>query len=71
MDFLDLEIAVARQRVKRAELSLKRTRELLDEDFGAVVNIALCCRVRSEKQQLSEARERLMKIVPAGKAARR
>jgi len=64
MDFLDLEIAVARQRVKRAELSLERTRELLDEDLGALIGIALCERLRSEQQQLSEARERLMKIVP-------
>lgn len=69
MDFLDLEIAVARQRVKQAELSLERTRELFDEDFGAVVNIALCCRMRAEQQQLSEARERLMKIIPANEGA--
>ncbi|RUV09169.1 MULTISPECIES: hypothetical protein [unclassified Mesorhizobium] len=65
MDFLDLEIAAARQRLKQAELSLERTRELLDEAFGAVVNIALRCRMRAEEQQLSEARERLMKIIPA------
>jgi len=65
MDMLELELASARQRVKRAELSLKRANEMLDEDCGVGINLALCDRIRSEQRRVAEARRRLMKIVPA------
>lgn len=65
MDMLELELASARQRVKRAELSLKRAKEMLDEDCGVGINLALCDRIRSEQRRVVEARRRLMKIVPA------
>jgi hypothetical protein len=34
VEFLSLELAKARLRVKRAELALKRVKEMLDEDCG-------------------------------------
>lgn len=64
VDLLNLELAKARQRVKRAENSLKRANELLDKDCGVGINIALCSRIRSEQRRVVEARERLTKIDP-------
>ena len=64
MDILELELARARQRVKRAEISLKRAKEMLDEDCGVGINLALCDRIRSEQSRVVEARKTLMKIVP-------
>lgn len=34
VDLLNIELAKARQRVKRAELSLQRANEMLDKDCG-------------------------------------
>ncbi|WP_254026158.1 hypothetical protein [Mesorhizobium ventifaucium] len=56
-----LEVAKARQGVKRAENSLKRANELLDEDGGVAVNLALCGRIRAEQRRVIDARERLTK----------
>ncbi|ANT49103.1 hypothetical protein GCM10007880_36680 [Mesorhizobium amorphae] len=64
VDLLNLELAKARQRVKRAENSLKRANKLLDEDCGVGINIALCSRIRAEQRRVVEARERLTKIDP-------
>ena len=61
-DLLNLEKARARLRVKRAEKSLKRANELLDEDGGVALNLALCSRIRSEQTRVVEARERLTRI---------
>ena len=61
---LTLELATARQRVKRAEKSLKRANELLDEDGGVALNLALCGRIRSAQRRVPDARERLVKIDP-------
>jgi hypothetical protein len=63
-DILTLELAEARQRVKRAEKSLKRANELLDEDGGVALNLALCGRIRAEQRRVIDARERLVKINP-------
>ena len=62
MDVLNLELARARQRVKRAEISLNHAKELLDEECGVGINLALCDRKRSEQQRVAEARKRLVKI---------
>ncbi|RWI29838.1 MAG: hypothetical protein EOQ92_04275 [Mesorhizobium sp.] len=59
-----LELAKARLRVKRAENSLKRANELLDQDGGVALNLALCGRIRAEQRRVIDARERLMKIDP-------
>jgi hypothetical protein len=64
MEFLDMELAIARQRLTRAELSLKRANEMLDEDRGVGINIALCSRIRAARRRVIEARERLTKIDP-------
>ncbi|TWI41938.1 hypothetical protein [Mesorhizobium tianshanense] len=61
-NLLNLELAKARQRVKRAELVLKRSKEMLDEDCGVGINIALCSRIRSAKRRVVDARARLTKI---------
>lgn len=62
VDVLNLELARARLRVKRAETSLERAKEMLDEGCGVGINLALCSRIRSEKKRVAEARKRLMKI---------
>jgi hypothetical protein len=66
MELLDMELARARQRLNRAELSLKRANEMLDEDCGVGINIALCSRIRAAQRRVVEARERLTKIDPTG-----
>ncbi|WP_254018525.1 hypothetical protein [Mesorhizobium escarrei] len=66
MEFLDMELARARQRLNRAELSLKRANEMLDEDRGVGINIALCSRIRAAQRRVVEARSRLTKIDPTG-----
>lgn len=65
MELVNLELARARQRVKRAELSLKNAKAMLEDDCGVGINLALCSRIRSEQKRVAEARRRLMKIVPA------
>ena len=63
-DLMILELAKARQRVKRAEVTLRRAKEMLDEDCGLGINIALCGRIRAAQRRVIEARERLTKIDP-------
>lgn len=65
VDVLNLELARARQSVKRAETSLNHAKEMLDEDCGVGINLALCSRIRSEQKRVAEARKRLMKIARA------
>ncbi|TPI98014.1 hypothetical protein FJ428_25180 [Mesorhizobium sp. B2-8-1] len=64
IELLDMELAQARQRIGRAELALKRAEEMLDRDCGVGINLALCSRIRSAQQRVTEARERLTKIDP-------
>lgn len=64
VEFLSLELAKARLRVKRAELALKRAKEMLDEDCGVGINIALCSRIRFAQRRVIDAKERLTKIDP-------
>ncbi|MER8798115.1 hypothetical protein NKH75_28705 [Mesorhizobium sp. M0984] len=64
MEFLDMELARARQRLNGAQLSLKRANEMLDEDCGVGINIALCSRIRAAQRRVVEARSRLTKIYP-------
>ncbi|ESZ07912.1 hypothetical protein X737_34040 [Mesorhizobium sp. L48C026A00] len=64
MELLDMELARARQRLNRAERSLERANEMLDDDCGVGINIALCSRIRAAQQRVIEARSRLMKIDP-------
>ena len=68
VDVLNLELARARLRVKRAEISLNHAKEMLDEECGVGINLALCSRIRSEKKQVAEARKRLMKIASTASA---
>jgi len=63
-DLVILELAKARQRVKRAESALRRAKEMLDEDCGVGINLALCGRIRAAQRRVIEARERLTKIDP-------
>lgn len=58
------EAANARLRVKRAENSLKRANDLLDDEGGVALNLALCSRIRSARRQVIEAKERLRTIDP-------
>ena len=64
MDLMNLELARARQSVGRAKLDLERAENLLDEDCGVAVNLALCCRIRSAQRRVVEAKQRLTKIDP-------
>ncbi|PBB28043.1 hypothetical protein CK228_13475 [Mesorhizobium sp. WSM4312] len=64
VELFNMELAKARQRVNRAELALERAEEMLDEDCGVGINIALCSRIRTARRRLIEARERLTKIDP-------
>ncbi|MBZ9864017.1 hypothetical protein LB515_01385 [Mesorhizobium sp. CA15] len=68
VDVLNLELARARLRVKRAETSLNHAKEMLDEECGVGINLALCDRIRSEKKRVAEARKRLMKIASTASA---
>ena len=61
-DLMNLELAKARQRVQRAEHVLKRAKEMLDEDCGVGINIALVSRIRSAQRRVVEARTRLSRI---------
>lgn len=64
MELLDLELARARQRLNRAELALERANEMLEEDYGVGINIALCSRIRTARRRVVEAKSRLTKIDP-------
>ena len=64
VEIFNMELAKARQRVNRAELALERAEEMLDEDCGVGINIALCSRIRTAQRRVIEARERLTKIDP-------
>ena len=64
MDLMNLELARARQRVGRAKLDLERAENMLDEDCGVALNLALCCRIRSAQRRVIEAKQRLKKIEP-------
>ena len=68
VDVLNLELDRARLRVKRAEISLNHAKEMLDEECGVGINLALCDRIRSEKKRVAEARKRLMKIASTASA---
>lgn len=59
-----LEMAVARQRAKRAEHSLKQATAMLDRDHGLAVSLALCSRIRTGQARAKAAKRRLLKIVP-------
>ncbi|TIV71444.1 MAG: hypothetical protein E5V89_10075 [Mesorhizobium sp.] len=59
-----LEMAVARQRAKRAELSLKEAEALLGENGGLAVSLALCSRIRAGQARAKAARRRLLKMAP-------
>ena len=65
MDLMNLEQARARQSVGRAKLDLERAENLLDEDCGVAMNLALCCRIRSAQRRVVEAKRRLTKIGPS------
>ncbi|QKD00687.1 hypothetical protein [Mesorhizobium loti] len=63
-DHLELELARARQRVMRAELFLTQANEMLDDERGVGISLALCCRIRSGQKRVAEARARLRHIDP-------
>jgi len=65
-DRMILELAEARQRVKRTELALKRAKEMLDEDCGVGIKIALCSRISFAQRCVTEAKEHITKIEPTG-----
>ncbi|MER9432367.1 hypothetical protein [Mesorhizobium sp. M0408] len=64
MELLDMELARARQRLNRAERSLEHANEMLDEDCGVGINLALCSTIRAAQRRVAEARSRLAKIDP-------
>ncbi|ESY10091.1 hypothetical protein X748_12900 [Mesorhizobium sp. LNJC386A00] len=45
--------------------SRKRAENLLHEDCGVAMNLALCCRIRSAQRRVVETRQRLTKIDPS------
>ncbi|KAA3452165.1 hypothetical protein C7I87_03005 [Mesorhizobium sp. SARCC-RB16n] len=47
VDLIVLEMAAARQRVKRAELSVKQAKTMLDDNHGIAISLALCSRIRA------------------------
>ncbi|ESX05877.1 hypothetical protein X769_03660 [Mesorhizobium sp. LSJC268A00] len=49
----------------RPSRSRKRAENLLDEDCGVAMNLALCCRIRSAQRRVVETRQRLTKIDPS------
>lgn len=72
MDLLDMELAKARQSVGRAKLDLERAEELLEDECGVGISLALCGRIRSAQHRVSEAKRRMVKIdPPAHKASAR
>lgn len=64
VELVALEQAAARQRVKRAEISLKQAETMLDESCGLAVGLALCGRIRAEQRRAKAARRRLLQMVP-------
>lgn len=62
VELVVLEMAVARQRAKRAELSLKEAESMLDDNCGLAVSLALCSRIRAGQARAKAARRRLLKI---------
>ena len=64
VELVVLEQAVARQRVKRAELSLSQAKTMLEENSGLAVSLALCSRIRADQASAKAARRRLLKIAP-------
>ncbi|RWC56736.1 hypothetical protein [Mesorhizobium sp.] len=64
MEIHSIEAAKARLRIRRAEHSLKCANELLDEEGGIALNLALCDRIRIAQRRLLEARARLITIDP-------
>lgn len=60
----NFEAANARLRVKRAEISLKRANDLLNEGGGVALNLALCGRIRAEQTRVVAAKKRLKTIHP-------
>ena len=67
-DIFVLELASARQHAGLAKRALERAEEMLEEDCGAGINIALCDRIRAGRRRVIEARERLTKIDPPSAA---
>ncbi|UVK57553.1 hypothetical protein DBIPINDM_008148 (plasmid) [Mesorhizobium sp. AR02] len=65
VEIIRFELAKARQRVKRAERSLDRANEQLDDECGGVaLSLALCARIRAQQARVIDARERFLKIPP-------
>ena len=65
MEFMNLELATARQRLGRAKATLERAEELLEDEGGVGISLALCCRIRSAQRRVADARARLVKIDPS------
>ncbi|RWM06957.1 MAG: hypothetical protein E5X80_08395 [Mesorhizobium sp.] len=70
VELLSLEMAVARLRAKRAELSLKQAKAMLYDNHGLAVSLALCSRIRVGQARARAARRRLLKMVPSTSALR-
>lgn len=64
VDLTVLEMAAARQRVKRAEFSVKQAKAMLDDNHGIAISLALCSRIRAGQARAKAARRRLLKIAP-------
>ncbi|RWA61210.1 hypothetical protein EN836_17925 [Mesorhizobium sp. M1C.F.Ca.ET.193.01.1.1] len=62
VELVVLEQAAARQRVKRAEQSLKQAKAMLEESCGLAVSLALCARIRAEQRHARAAKRRLLTI---------
>ncbi|AZO47017.1 MAG: hypothetical protein EOS58_07315 [Mesorhizobium sp.] len=63
-EILNFKPALARQRGRRAERSINRANELLDEDCGVGLSLALCGSIRSAQSRVIDARTRFLKIRP-------
>lgn len=62
VELLSLEMAVARQRAKRAVLSQDQAETMLNYNHGLGISLALCSRIRAGQARAKAARRQLLKI---------
>ncbi|TJV06636.1 MAG: hypothetical protein E5Y12_04140 [Mesorhizobium sp.] len=62
VELLNLEMAVARQHARRAELSLDQPQTMNNDNHGLATSLALCSRMRAGQARAKAARRRLLKI---------
>lgn len=59
-----LEMAVARQRVRRPEVSVKEADGIPGDHHGLAISLALCGRMRASQARAKAAKRPQLKIAP-------